>query len=444
MIRSALVLAGAVGLAVGLCGCHAYDCRESLQCAEPPEIPEPTCDPAAGGACAGVFVSSTLGDNTNPGTRDRPVRTMTQAITLAQTGARRVYACAERFEESVTIPAGMQVWGGLNCGASWSYVGETMKTTIAPEAGVIPLRFVAGSAGARPAIVADVHAEAADAIEPSGSSIAALVGADVAVEILRCELVAGDGAHGAAGTPATPQRAADGEDGLPGAMACTASTVQGGDGARNSCRDGDSAGGVGGNGGPGQGGDGTNGTPEPVPNPQGSGLGGSGWMSGQLCDPGAVGAPGSRGEHGQGATGPGRITEEGWQGEPGQDGGDGRRGQGGGGGGGSRGGAPFCGASLGGASGGGGGAAGCGGAGGKAGGYGGASIGVLTLSGEVTIRATSIKTGRGGDGGNGGLGQAGGLGGLGGAPGVGVNNSPAGCDGGAGGDGGYGGGGLGG
>jgi hypothetical protein len=88
----------------------------------------------------------------------------------------------------------------------------------------------------------------------------------------------------------------------------------------------------------------------------------------------------------------------------------------------------FCGASpQGGASGGSGGAGGCGGAGGKGGGYGGGSIGLLTLSGEVTIRATTITTARGGDGRAGGLGQEGGMGGHGGGglggPSIGVLHS---------------------
>ncbi|HSN99212.1 MAG TPA: hypothetical protein VLS89_13045 [Candidatus Nanopelagicales bacterium] len=64
---------------------------------------------------------------------------------------------------------------------------------------------------------------------------------------------------------------------------------------------------------------------------------------------------------------------------------------------------------------------------------------MLTLSSDVTIRATSIRTGRGGDGGNGGLGQHGGLGGPYGNGGNGVNLSQPGCDGGDGGYGGHGG-----
>ena len=451
MIRNAVVLVGMLGLSAGLHGCHAYDCRESLQCADPPaedapDQEEPSCDPVAvgTGACAGVFVSSTLGDDGNPGTRDEPVRTLGQAIKLARDGSRRVYACAETFAEPVTVRAGVELWGGLDCTAGWSYVGDAMKTTIAPDSGVIPLRFVPGEGRA---IVADVHAMAAHAIQPSGSSIAALVETGAVVEILRSDLVAGNGAAGALGRPGGDLPAAAGSAGAPGSAACSTTTVQGGQGAINSCAGTTSIGGLGGYGSSSQGGDGTAGSPAPTPNPQGFGRGGEGQTNASPCQFGSDGDNGVGGEHGRGASGPGRITESGWEGVPGEDGRDGRPGQGGGGGGGSRAGFAFCGASLGGASGGGGGAGGCGGVGGKGGGYGGGSIGVLSLGGDVTIRNSSITTGRGGDGGSGGLGQAGGVGGPFGEGGASVNASPAGCDGGNGGNGGnggHGGGGLGG
>lgn len=447
MIRNALALV-VMGLGCGLHGCYPYNCEEWLECPPPPEeMVVPTCDPAAGGihgSCPGVFVSSSFGSDDNPGTRVQPVRTIGKAMALAQVGARRVYACAEVFTEPVTIATGVELWGGLDCSRGWAYVGEGRKTTIAPEPGAIPLRFLPG---AGLAIAADIHAEAASAVQPGGSSIAALVSAGAVVDIMRSELVAGHGAAGAPGTSGGELPAPAGDPGSAGGVACSASTVQGGQGALNTCRGVDSRGGLGGNGSTMQGGSGSSGSPEPVPNSGGTGLGGLGQTVSTPCQLGAPGAWGESGDHGKGASGPGRLTEQGWEGVSGQDGADGLPGQGGGGGGGSRGGSMFCGASLGGASGGGGGAGGCGGLGGKGGGYGGGSIGVLTLSGEVTIRSTSITTSRGGDGGMGGQGQERGAPGPGGLGGLAVNNAPAGCDGGDGGwggRGGDGGGGLGG
>ncbi|EYF01482.1 EBNA-1 protein [Chondromyces apiculatus DSM 436] len=407
----------------------------------------PSCDPAVGGIradCPGIFVSSSLGDDGHAGTRDAPLRTMAVAIQVARSGPQRLYACAETFAEAVSLPAGLEVWGGLDCTRSWAYVGEDAKTAIVPVPGLIPLRVVAGSGRAT---IADVRAEAASAVQAGGSSIAVLVETSAAADILRSDLRAGDGAHGVKGNSGGSVSASAGAPGAPGAPACSATTVSGGAGALSVCHGYTSAGGTGGIGGVDVGGPGTRGTPEPYMNPAGDGLGGAGWSTGMSCGHGMFGADGDPGAHGQGAVHTWGISELGWSGPAGEDGSAGRPGQGGGGGGGARAGAPFCGAALGGASGGGGGAGGCGGAGGKAGGAGGASLGVLTLGGDVTLRATSISTGRGGDGGDGGPGQEGGPGGIGGVAGARVNGSPLGCgggSGGAGGKGGHGGGGAGG
>jgi len=453
----AFVPVALVALSTAMLGCGSADTLDTPEQATPPPSPDggvPRCfnvDPSQAGpneAC-GVFVSSTLGSDDNPGTLERPVRTISRAVALAEAGAQRVYACAEAFHEPVEIPAGVELWGGLDCTNGWTYIGKSKKTTIAPEPELIPLRFLPGEGRAG---VIDVRAEAADAVQPSGSSIAALVLAGAAVEIIRSELAAGNGAAGADGAqgggPGAPYQLPKGADGLPGGDACDANTVPGGAAVVTACEGVDSISGKGGDGHTTYGADGQDGQPVPE-NPDGvHGEGGWGQHgSYPQCDSGHVGHSGRDGEHGLGALGPGRITLAGWQGEKGQDGGDGLPGQGGGGGGGVRG--PLyddCGANQpqGGASGGSGGAGGCGGKGGKGGGKGGASIGLLSLSDKVTIRASNIMTGNGGDGGRGGLWQGGGPGGVGGLGGIGWWSGP-GCRGGAGGkggNGGHGGGGL--
>lgn len=451
MIRNALDLALVLGLSSVMSGCFGETCRDRLECfpgALMPEPSTPSCDPAAGaidGACSAVYVSSSRGDDDSPGTPAQPVRTLGQALTIAVQGPRRVYACAEAFTEAVTIPSGVELWGGLDCtGETWAYLGELRRTVIAAEPGAIALRVVAGTGRAT---VADVHVDAADAVVPGGSSIAVSIASGAAVDLVRSELVAGLGAPGAAGRIGGDLPASAGEPGEPGGAACSVSVVPGGPGAINQCGDGTSIGGHGGIGGVAQGGSGTDGTPEPVPNPASSGLGGLGQTGSTTCHDGAPGAEGASGQHGSGGRGAGSFSAEGWLGVNGEDGTDGRPGQGGGGGGGARGGIMFCGASLGGASGGGGGAGGCGGRAGKGGGHGGASIGLLTLSGDVALRSSSIVARGGGDGGAGGRGQLGGSAGMHGTAGSSVGASPLAChggDGGAGGDGGNGGGGLGG
>jgi len=448
------VVALGCGTAAGLCGCHPYTCSDTVTCGTGKETEEPTCnaDPALDPAedDCGVFASESLGDDANPGTRAQPVRTLTQAISLARTGPLRVYACAEVFAEAVAVPSGLEVWGGLDCANGWGYLGGDARTVLAPASDLIPLQVEAAELGGI-ATLADLRLEAADATLPGGSSIAMLVAPGAAVDLRRSELLAGNGAKGAPGARGGEDPAKAGTPGNGGAVACSAHSVQGAPPVITVCGDATSVGGRGGDGNVTEGSDGNDGQPEPVPNPMGFGLGGSGELSGLQCWSGLDGENGADGAHGEGAEGPGRITVDGWIGRRGEDGDNGITAQGGGGGGGSRGGSLYCGLGpnlpSGGASGGSGGGGGCGGRGGKGGGYGGASIGLVSFSGDVSLVATSIVTGNGGDGGAGGLAQLGGAPGARGLGGSSVGGSNAGCDGGnggRGGDGGYGGGGLGG
>jgi len=429
----------------GVGGCRPYDCNDYVTCEPPPPCePDPAVAPAED-RC-GVFVSESLGTDESPGTRAQPVRSMARAIALAQTGPKRVYACAETFVQPVVLPSGVELWGGLDCSRDWGFLGADKKTILAPGPNMIPLRVEAGSGTS---IMADVRADAADATTPSGSSIAVMIMPGAALEILRSQIVAGNGAPGANGRDGGSASAMAGTPGASGGSACSADVVPGGMAVVTRCEGLETIGGKGGTGNITSGGDGQDGQPAPVSNPQGDGLGGVGASSAAQCVDGGDAANGADGEHGKGGTGLGRLTLAGWQGENGQDGGDGRPGQGGGGGGGSQGGALLCGNNQvkGGAGGGSGGGGGCGGKGGKGGGYGGASIGLLSFGGQVAVRMSTITTGHGGTGGNGGSFQVGGAGAPGGLGGASFNMAGAGCDGGdggQGGDGGYGGGGLGG
>jgi len=449
--------APALVTSVAILGCGSAEVVDDHDGPLPPDAARVciNADPSQAGPddTCGVFVSSTFGSDDNSGTLEHPVRSLGAAFALALRGARRVYACAEVFEEQAEIPAGVELWGGLDCADGWMYVGATKKTTIAPgEAGVIPLRLLPGDGVAR---AIDVRAEAADGVQPSESSIAAIVLPGARVEILRSELAAGDGAPGVDGEQGGGSgallTAEDGATGLPGADACGGDVVPGGASVVTECDGVESIGGKGGDGHMAYGTAGEHGQPMPA-SPDGIHGEGGGGQNGShaQCAAGHVGHAGQDGEHGLGAAGMGRLTLAGWEGERGQDGGNGRPGQGGGGGGASRGPLYYeCGAGQpqAGASGGSGGSGGCGGKGGKGGGYGGASIGLISLSDDVTVRATIITTGDGGDGGRGGLWQGGGQGGQGALGGVGVGSSVGACGGGRGGqggNGGHGGGGLGG
>ncbi|WP_433932780.1 hypothetical protein AB3662_01310 [Sorangium cellulosum] len=448
---AALALVAALGPA----GCVETPCGPRLSCEVPGVILIPderpcVADPRAGlvdDGC-GVFVSASLGDDAAAGTRGAPVKTIAEAVKRAADGPGRAYACAEVFEEAARVPAGVAIWGGLDCRAGWIYVGDQVRTVIAPGPDEVPLTFLPGEGVS---LAADVEARAADAALPGGSSVAAIAQPGATVEILRAELAAGDGARGRDGAPGHPrnQPARAGLPGDSGGEACTLEVVHGGAQVQTACEGLVSIGGQGGQGTASAGGPGLSGELSPVPNPYGFGLGGWGASVARGCMNGSVGDNGEDGAHGAGARRGGRLTPAGYAGVDGADGGQGRPGQGGGGGGGSLAGLMFCGpgGKDGGAGGGSGGSGGCGGRGGRGGGHGGASIGLISVNAEVSVRASVITTGRGGDGGIGGFFQIGGAPGPAGIGGRGAGGSPFGCDGGTGGkggNGGHGGGGLGG
>ncbi|WP_437951738.1 PGRS family protein [Sorangium sp. So ce296] len=417
----------------------------------------PACVPSenASGVAdtCGVFVSSG-GDDASEGTKEAPVKTLSAALARAEKGKRRVYACAEAFEEAVEVAGSVTIYGGLDCASGWGWMGEQRKTTLTAEAGEIPL-VMRGGGGEVNVRVEDVHVQArgieAGDVTLAGASSIAAVAEEVSVELARCVLEAGDAAAGEPGAEYAVG-AMRSEDGEPGEQACSGERTFGGASVKNDCgtpedASDDSLGGAGGIGQADIGGLGNPGTPENLAN------GGKG-EGAAACTDGIAGANGTEGRPGAGATDVGDISASGYTGVAGHEGTKGSTAQGGGGGGGAKGGAGegkcMLAESAGGASGGSGGAGGCGGAGGRGGGAGGASIALLSLNATVSFEQVTLKTGRGGAGGKGGAGQEGGEGGAGGPGGkkpegaTALNDACAGGAGGKGGAGGRGGGGRGG
>jgi hypothetical protein len=153
----------------------------------------------AGRRCVRRFVARG-DDDANDGTKERPVSTLAKAVELSAKKGARVYACAETFTEALVLDAGVEVFGGLECEKEWAYVGDEKKTTLTAGADAIPLVMKSGASGAS---VADFGIHAADAVMEGGSSIAVLVESAVA-ELVRCELVAGNGAKGSVGAHGDP------------------------------------------------------------------------------------------------------------------------------------------------------------------------------------------------------------------------------------------------
>ncbi|WP_437971568.1 PGRS family protein [Sorangium sp. So ce260] len=418
--------------------------------------PEDACVPSkhekkVDSSC-GLWVSRT-GNDGNAGTSGAPLKTISKALELVWSRGKRVYVCAEEFDEPLLVPGKHMIFGGLDCRDGWRWIGDKKKTTLTAPEGETPLKF---HGGVGVSVIEDFHV-IARSIPPTrtdlaGRSSIAANTSGIALDFNRCILEAGDGAPGARGEASANDPADAGPPGMFGNAACTSATVAGGAPVSNSCgtpdvRSDDSHSGIGGTGRIPTGDDGSAGSPGSVTN------GGTGETSTTACTPGEAGADGDDGRPGVGASGFGSLFLDGYTAPLAGNGTPGAPGQGGGGGGGAKGGmgalmCPFA-SSAGGAGGGSGGAGGCGGLGGNAGGPGGASIALFAGSASVYLTDVVLKTGRGGDGGDGGKGQEGGEGGVGGPGGIlgkatGLNFACTGGTGGRGGRGGQGGGGLGG
>ncbi|WP_437679314.1 PGRS family protein [Sorangium sp. So ce131] len=405
-----------------------------------------------------MFVSAVRGSAGGSGTKDAPLKSLQAAIALAQQKTGRVYACAgdgEGFNEAVDVPSGVTVYGGLDCGDGWAWIGGTTKTTLTAESGKIPLTMHGDSGVVH---IEDVHVTAQPGMQGTNATVSSIaaIALNTNVELVRCLLEAGNAAPGANGAP-PPGRLGVAPAGQAGGNACSQSNeadVAGGGAVVNDCdtpdSGDDSRGGRGGNGSMSEGYSGANGEPlltaiGDEPN------GGAGHPTGlvTLCTPGDPGSSRGPGMPGVDATGRGAISEAGYAGAPGMDGGRAMPGQGGGGGGGERGATSTstrrCPGNMinrAGAGGGSGGAGGCGGAGGRGGLPGGASIALISINAMFSFTNVVLGAADGGDGGDGGDGQQGGTGGEGGPGGAvpsGSDGLSAGCPGGRGGDGGAGG-----
>jgi len=442
--RSLLAMASTATLvAFAACGKETEGtCAEELGCGKtdasadgvitdgpPPVDAPPGCDanaePKDAPLCVvdsfGVFVDATGGNDTNPGTKASPLKTLGAALGKLA-GKPRIYVCEGTYPERITLTsaASASLYGGFACGA-WTYNASKPKVT-APADNAGPALLIDKVTSSL--VIADMAFASAPGTEAATSSIAAFVDSASSVRFVRSKLDAAlgfQGHDGAPGVTGTPDKALDG-------ISAAGTTA----GALTTCTC--SSGGTtsGGGGGP-VNGDGQNGAPNIPENPTGmptpkTGKGGLNASTMGCVYPGGLGLPGADAAPKSDAlsiTSPGAFTAAGWTPEPGKSGDPGLPGQGGGGGGGRAG------------AGGGGACGGCGGTGGKGGGGGGASIALLSRASTVTLVATTLSTAGGGKGGAGGGGGGGGAG----------SGSGGGCgggDGGKGGDGGAGGGGAGG
>jgi hypothetical protein len=409
----------------------------------------PKDNPGAIADECGVFVKTGVAGG--EGTKASPLGTVQAAIAKAtESSKKRVYACIGAFTESVSVPAGMSLFGGLDCAKDWAATAQ--RSTLKGTADKIPLTLQGdGSSETR---IEAWNIEAADATAPGGSSIAAIAQDTAVVRFESSSLTAGRGANGPDGESASSMAPLQPVKSANGNQACmTANVNLGGMYNQNTCEPENpevpetSIGGDGGNGNVAFGSAGQPGQAEPPPMDSKGTAGQPGLSNCAMGGDGGNGADGADGEAGLGGTAKGTLSPElGLIGASGGNGKKGLPGQGGGGGGGQKGKSampPTKPTACAGASGGAGGAGGCGGLGGKGGVAGGSSIALVSINATISMVGVKLTTSKGGLGGAGGSSQPGALGGLGGAGGVGmtvelVTMYPA-CKGGNGGNGGRGG-----
>jgi hypothetical protein len=409
----------------------------------------PKDNPAAITEECGVFVKPAVA--AGEGTRQSPLGTVQAAVAkAAELSKKRVYACIGTFTETVSVPAGMTLFGGLDCAKAWEATDQ--RSTLKGTADKIPLTLQGD--GKSETRIEAWNIEAIDATAAGGSSIAAIAQDSAVVHFESSSLTAGRGMNGMDGMSASstpepqPLPSTSGKD-----VACENTSMNpGGALNKNECTPENpeipekSIGGMGGDGYTSFGLAGQPGQADPVPAvPKGTG-GQQGLSNCAMGGDGGNGANGADGQPGASGNAKGSLAPEmGYVGANGGDGTKGLPGQGGGGGGGQKGkdATPQKPKTCAGASGGAGGAGGCGGFGGKGGQAGGSSIALVSINATIKMVGVKLKTSSGGTGGAGGSSQTGAMGGLGGTGGgsmtVDFVTMYAGCKGGTGGNGGRGG-----
>ncbi len=425
----------------------ADGCEYYCTVTDPNDMPDDenrdsNCDGLDGIMSLALFVSP-AGNDSNPGTRSAPFKTINAAIAAAAASSpiKSVYIAKGIYYEYVKASNGVSLFGGYDPADNWSHSRNNETVIVNQKVGLYAENIT------MPTTFSYLHIVATAPSEPGDSAYGALaVSCNYNLTITKCKIEAASGLDGENGVKGE-RDGANGGNGHAGGAGCSdcGGMNNGGAGGASECAQGGD-GGKGGNGG----GGGMWGTPKDC-----AGQGGNGgnclFLYGERGGDGYSGANGAKGI--DGANGTGAVWYyignffHGADGMNGSNGEDGKPGCGGGGGGGGKHLDWFDCESDTGGGGGGAGGAGCGGSGGTGGKAAGGSFGVFLMASSSKIIECEIAVGNGGNGGNGGAGRLGGAGGFGASGGNGGGDSGDGGNGGnggAGGDGGRGGGGAGG
>ncbi len=405
------------------------------------------CDGIDGDYDRGIFVSATGAANAQ-GTPYDPVRTIAEGLNKATPGARdHLYIAAGTYNESVTLRAGVSIFGGYSNDGKWTRDLALHKTTITSSTGGSSIRVISADGITTRTVVDGIEVLGGTNANPGGSSYAVWVkDSTEALEFVRVTAIGGNGGAGANGS-----NGAKGNDGEAGSSGTSPQDFEcwcedfnnliGGPPGNNACTSGGSSAG-------GRGAHVVENSNCDVARETGntgqSSPGGA--TGGQPETQGSEGGGGSPGTDGAGGAANGTVNPSGfWAGFDGITGGTGNNGVGGGGGGSGktkRSNNVSCGFTntyWWGGGGGGGGSGGCGGTTGTPGRAGGASFGMFLYNASPKLMGSAFGHRSGGNGGRGGDGGGGGVGKDGGAGGTGYDGAQDGTNGGKGGKGGNGG-----
>ncbi len=442
-------------------GCE-YFCEFETEGEDVPDLDfrDTNCDGIDGDPNNAIFVSPS-GDDTNPGTRALPMRTVEAAMQRARDdGFAAVYVAEGEYTgaplgggnyEPIRLLNDIDVYGAYDA-TTWRRSSDNLTKFLGSNPAVLAIgvndRTLVGG------VVIEGRAAARNADGSGGTAFGMQVDSSNGLVLQGVTIRAGDGSSGAngstgdsGGTGSDGGRGGDGRVSGSGVCPSNPAPSVGSPGSSPCGR----TGGVGGGAGRGEDSGGTGGTGAGGSSGGSGGRGGGNdWINAPDRDgePGTNGDPGSGGSTGGGGaagSAEGSLAGRIWVSGPGgrgENGGNGNGGGGGGGGGGATGNCPGLVDSIcdgWGAAGGGGGGGGCGGVGGTGGLAGGGSFGLYVLSSSIVIERSTISGGNGGPGGDGGSGGAGGRGGSGGPGGDRACNGGRGGNGGAGGGGGNGG-----
>jgi hypothetical protein len=185
---------GGAGGAGGLPASDLEECHPTNEVDAPDaDFTDANCDGIDGDAKHAIFVSPD-GFDSDDGSIEAPVQSLTQAISLAKGDGLAVYVCNGTYRENIVIDAPVSIYGGYDCTRAWK---RTKDIAILEAGAGVPL------------IVKDVegkiHLErlafrATTAAGASQSSQAAAIVRSSDVSLDQVELKAGSGTRGTAGT----------------------------------------------------------------------------------------------------------------------------------------------------------------------------------------------------------------------------------------------------